>query len=577
MQQLDIRTLVATGENISLECKRAEGGLPKSIWETYSAFANTNGGTILLGIEEVRMESGKRLLVHGVKDAEKLKKEFWDTINSDKTSSNILMDRDVREAEVEGKTILIIQVPRAESRQRPVYINGNVTKGTYRRNYEGDYHCTESEIRAMLRDSDDGGSDGVLIEHYTMDDIDRNTLQAYRQRFRVFNEDHVWNDADDRQFLINMGGYTIRRETGAEGLTLAGLLMFGTGLAIRERFDNFRIDYLDLTNLLPGSRWSDRLTYDGRWENNLYNFYTRVQAKLTADIKRPFHMEGMTRIDDTPVHKAVREALTNAIIHADYFVTGGVLRIEKRDNSLFFSNPGSLKVSIDELYQGHISKARNPRIQNMMRMVGMGENIGSGFPTIVKAWADAQWQRPIVEENLRQQFVNLTLYLNSLSALETTLTEGKTALTNEGKTTLTDEEKTTQTDKQKTTQTKKPTSPVDNKDNSHTNGGKNTQTNEQKITLTNTRKTTLTDEQKTALTNRKEIALTDISETQLLILKFLRKHPDATKLMLMRAIPNATDHRVKYDLKALQEKGYLKRVGPRFGGHWEVITMQSQK
>lgn len=41
--------------------------------------------------------------------------------------------------------------------------------------------------------------------------------------------------------------------------------MFGKGLPIRERFDNIRMDYLDMTNLQPDSRWSDRLTYDGRW------------------------------------------------------------------------------------------------------------------------------------------------------------------------------------------------------------------------------------------------------------------------------------------------------------------------
>lgn len=76
-----------------------------------------------------------------------------------------------------------------------------------------------------------------------------------------------------------MGGYIVDRNTRREGLTLAGLLMFGKGLAIRERFDNIRMDYLDMTNLQPDSRWSDRLTYDGRWENNLYNFFMRWLTK----------------------------------------------------------------------------------------------------------------------------------------------------------------------------------------------------------------------------------------------------------------------------------------------------------
>ena len=98
--------------------------------------------------------------------------------------------------------------------------------------------------------------------------------------------------------------------------------MFGKGLAVRERFGNIRMDYIDESNLLPGSRWSDRLTYDGMWENNLYNFMRQVMPKLVSGLRRPFRLEGMVRIDDTPVHKAIREAVVNMIIHSDYMITG---------------------------------------------------------------------------------------------------------------------------------------------------------------------------------------------------------------------------------------------------------------
>ncbi len=63
----------------------------------------------------------------------------------------------------------------------------------------------------------------------------------------------------------------------------------------------------------------------------------RVIAKLTQDLKRPFKLEGMERIDDTPIHKAVREALTKMIIHADLLITG-VPKIEKYEKEFLFSN-----------------------------------------------------------------------------------------------------------------------------------------------------------------------------------------------------------------------------------------------
>lgn len=238
----------------------------------------------------------------------------------------------------------------------------------------------------MLRDSSDFGIDGTLLDGYSMDDIDPDTLKSYRIEYEHHNPEHVWNNIDDKTFLRNLGAYAVDRTTKKEGLTTAGLLMFGKGLSIRERFDNIRMDYLDQTNLSEGIRWNDRLTYDETWENNLYNFLKRILPKLVSGLIRPFKLEGMIRIDDTAVHKAVREAAVNMIIHADYHSTG-ILKVIKYNDGFWFSNPGSLKLPTHVIYGGGHSVARNPKIQNMFRMIGLGDNIGSGFPTILKTWA----------------------------------------------------------------------------------------------------------------------------------------------------------------------------------------------
>ena len=261
----------------------------------------------------------------------------------------------------------------------------------------------------MIHDSFEDGNDGILIEHYNMDDIDLDTLHRYRTLFRVWNNDHVWNEVDDKTFLRNLGGYIVNREEGKEGLSMAGLMMFGKGLPIRERFDNFRMDYLNFCNLIGEERYSDRLTYDGRWENNLYQFFSIVLPKMTFDLPRPFRMEGLQRVDDTPQHKAVREAFTNSIIHADLMMDAGILRIEKHDDRLCFRNPGLLRLPIEQIYEGGNSKARNPRIQNMLRMVGFGENIGSGFPKIIAAWKETGWGEPELKNKIEVDEVELVL------------------------------------------------------------------------------------------------------------------------------------------------------------------------
>ena len=105
----------------------------------------------------------------------------------------------------------------------------------------------------------------------------------------------------------------------------------------------------------------------------------------------------------------VREAFTNAIIHSDLLMDAGILRVEKHDDRLCFRNPGLLKLPVEMIYEGGNSKARNPRIQNMLRMIGYGENVGSGFPTILSAWKDAQWGEIKLKNKIEVDEVELVL------------------------------------------------------------------------------------------------------------------------------------------------------------------------
>lgn len=114
----DILQIIDSGENVEIECKEVGQGLPKDLWETYSSFANTNGGTIFLGVKQ----KGNTFYVTGAEVPKQLK-EFWDTINNtQKVNVNLLNDNNVQIVNVDGKQIIKIVVPRADRRQRPVYI-----------------------------------------------------------------------------------------------------------------------------------------------------------------------------------------------------------------------------------------------------------------------------------------------------------------------------------------------------------------------------------------------------------------------------------------------------------------------
>lgn len=96
--QFDIRQLDTYRENNRLEAKKAAGGLPNSLWETYSSMANCYGGVIILGATENEERS---LTATGVTDVEAMKRDLWNGINNpQKVSVNLLSDRDVEICEL---------------------------------------------------------------------------------------------------------------------------------------------------------------------------------------------------------------------------------------------------------------------------------------------------------------------------------------------------------------------------------------------------------------------------------------------------------------------------------------------
>lgn len=409
---LDLAALAEEG--VDLEYKRATGRsgtgeLPKSFWATYSAMANTSGGLIILGIHQKRNE----FLVYGIEEMSGLQKTLWDSLNNQQiVSINLLDNEDVVPRVVEEKTVLAVRVPRAKRGERPVYIGPNPMTGTYRRGHEGDYLCDEETVRRMLAERVEDVRDRRVLSRFTMDDIHIPTLQKYRNRMAGIKPDHPFLSLDDQPFLKSLGGFARDRESGEEGLTLAGLLMFGQLNSIFEAVPHYVVDYQERPRAYTELRWVDRVTTDGTWAGNLFEFYLLVIGRLYRDVKVPFQLERDLRVDSSTVHVALREALVNTIIHADYTGRSSIL-VVKRPDLFGFRNPGTMRVPVDEAIEGGLSDCRNRTLQKMFQLVGLGEQAGSGVPKIYIYWTE-QWRRPILVESVDREETTLTLFLASL-------------------------------------------------------------------------------------------------------------------------------------------------------------------
>jgi ATP-dependent DNA helicase RecG len=387
-------------ESVDLECKLAAGrdglgAIPEDFWTTYSAFANTQGGLVVLGVREKQ----GHFVIEGIANVTKVRKELFDSLNNrQKVSGNLLTDDAVREVMLEGRTLLLIEIPRAPRKQRPIFLTTNPLAGhTYRRLNDGDRPLTDEEVKRMLAEQVEDSRDDRILRGFDFDDLDSGTFRTYRQVFTNRDPAHVWNGFSDREFLRHIGGWRKDRETGESGLTLAGLLMFGQMVAIQEELPNYMLDYQERPEAKTEARWIDRITLDGKWSGNLYDFYRKVYVKLTADLKVPFRLEKGERKEETPVHEALREALANALVHADYSDRASVL-VVKRPDMFGFRNPGLMRIPVEAALHGGEPDCRNRTLHKMFRFVGVGEQAGTGIPKILHGWQSQHWNPPKLHE-----------------------------------------------------------------------------------------------------------------------------------------------------------------------------------
>lgn len=377
-------------ENIQFEAKKGQGGLPRSLWETYSAFANTDGGTIVIGLEE----KDGRYEVLGIKNPDVMVKEIWDTLNNrNKVNRNILSDRNIRIEKMDGSDVIVVDVPRGDRNTRPVFINNDMFNGTYMRNGEGDYHCSREQILEMVRDSEDVPDDMKIIESLDEGSLNKETVNRYRAEYKANNRNSPLNRLPDDEFLELIGA--LGKDGGSKHPTAAGLLAFGRGLDIVKVFPQFFLDCRIFED--DTMDWSDRICSYDYDTSNIFDFFTAVSSRVEKWFPIPFKLNGMTRVKETPAYIASRELILNSLLHADYHGRLGVV-VEKRPNNLTISNPGRFRIPLERAEKGGNSDPRNPSLFRIFGLIGLIERAGTGIYRARKEMSDAGMKAPVFRE-----------------------------------------------------------------------------------------------------------------------------------------------------------------------------------
>ena len=351
------------------EVKSAASEIPKSSWETVSAFANTNGGWLILGIKQI----GSNYEMIGVKNAEKIEQDFLNTLRGEKFNAKIFTRQSF--LNINNKKILCFYIE--PSADKPIYFNN--LANTFIRRGSADQRASKEEIDSMFRDQAFGTKTSQMAPGTLKSHLNNHSMDRYRDYMSRFNPSVSYNRYTLEEFLDKL------RITENNSLTYGGLLMFGKREIIEKHFPDFRIDLLEV----PGTSYTDaklRYTYRLEEQENLWEYYFSCfdRLKQKVDVRFKLTAEGFGQ-ELSPGLEAIREALVNMLMHTDYFSPAHP-RIRIFNDHIEFYNPGGLPKSVEELKAKDLSIPRNPIITKLFRMVRLAENAGFGLDKIEQNW-----------------------------------------------------------------------------------------------------------------------------------------------------------------------------------------------
>jgi ATP-dependent DNA helicase RecG len=362
MEERELKNILSKGEGISVEFKEAKDQLPKNLFETICAFLNTEGGKIILGVDD-----NGSIIGIDPNSANKMKSDLANLSNNQQKIDPVFM-LSTKEIIYNNKYILIIDVPTSSLVHKSKDI-------VYARNEEGDYKVTTPEaIAAIVNRKQSYFTEQRVYSHISFRDFEPKLFERARRLIQGRSPGHPWTELTNNEFL-HRSGFFRKAPDGTQGYTLASVLLFGKDETIQSVAPAYKIDALLRKQNLD--RYDDRLIV----RTNLIDAYDLLMGFIAKHLNDPFYLEGDIRISLRD--KIFRELVANIIAHREY-LDARPATIIIYENKVIFENPNIPhgKGILDPKHFTPFSK--NPIISKFMLQTGRVEEVGSGIRNVNK-------------------------------------------------------------------------------------------------------------------------------------------------------------------------------------------------
>ena len=374
-----IERLIKQGENSKVELKQAFFEFPNDAYETICAFLNSQGGILILGVED-------NSKIIGI--AENCIDKIRDTFSSAMNNPNIINPTvclELKEKIIKNKTILYVNIPESSVVHR--YKNK-----IFIRSDKSDINVTNNNkiVSDLYHSKDTTYTENKIYPYLKIEDLRKDLIQKVKKLAKLNNEQNDWAELDDEQFLKRTSLYRNDFITGEQGITLAGILFFGTDEQIASVVPAFKFDLIKQVE--DTERYDDRLTL----RTNLLDCFDSAMKFISNNLPAPFYMDGTRRIN---LRESIfRELIANMLVHKEY-IGGEPTKLIIGKNKIIAKNT-SKPYRIGFITPDNVANhPKNPNIIKIFRGIGYVEELGSGISKMFKYCNEYTKHSPIIKDD----------------------------------------------------------------------------------------------------------------------------------------------------------------------------------